>query len=259
MADIERRPCPECGEMIAVTAKLCRFCRAMFDAEGNTLPPEARPVVTAPTPAVRPIQTKGMPRWAKILIGAGIFLMVLAVVGPMVAVMAIAIPNLSQSRMAANESAAVAACMTYAEAQDIYTRTDWDGDGIMEYAQAISGSFSLFEKTAGSADITLVDHAFAEADATSAVPIPKAGYLYKILKSQGAAAPQGEKSYIVNGNMTEGYALVAYPANYDATGLNTFLINQDGTVYQKDLGLFTDEIVDEMTEYNPDSSWVIAE
>lgn len=157
------------------------------------------------------------------------------------------------------ESAAIAACKTYAEAQDIYRRTDWDSDGVLEYSLTISGANSLYEKTAGQGNLTLVDAAFASAEGAPGVAQPKAGYVFKILKGQGVNAPGGQKSYVVNGNMTQGYALVACPASYDGTGRNSFLINNTGTVYQKDLGPDTAKIVNAMTEYNPSTGWVVSE
>jgi len=81
------------------------------------------------------------------------------------------------------------------------------------------------------------------------------GYYFKILTAQGSAAPGGTKSYIVKGEMTGGFALVAWPAQYDATGIMTFIVNQDGVVREKDLGPGTDAAARKMTAYNPDSSW----
>jgi len=81
------------------------------------------------------------------------------------------------------------------------------------------------------------------------------GYYFKILTAQGSAAPGGAKSYIVKGEMSGGFALVAWPAQYGATGIMTFIVNQDGIVREKDLGTSTDATVRKMTTYNPDSSW----
>ncbi len=179
-------------------------------------------------------------------------------VGVVAVVAAVAIPNLLRSRMAANEAAAVAGCKMYAEAQDIYRRTDWDKDGVLEYAQSVTGDFSLFEKTAGAGDVALVDAAFAGASSGPGA-VPKAGYLFKVITAQGPKAPGGKKSYVADGNMTLGYALVAYPAKWDGTGRNTFLINNTGTVYQKDMGPETKQLVEALTEYNPDETWVVAD
>jgi hypothetical protein len=90
-------------------------------------------------------------------------------------------------------------------------------------------------------------------------PTPYRGYLFHVLMRQGKDAPDGAKSYIVNGKMTEGFAFVAYPAGYRSSGVMTFIVNQDGIVYQKDLGKKTEALGKSMQEYNPDSSWSKAE
>lgn len=156
------------------------------------------------------------------------------------------------------ESAAISACKTYAEAQDIYRRTDWDNDGVLEYALTVSGANSLYEKIPGTGDLTLVDAAFANASLPANAQ-PKAGYYFKVLTGQGSNAPGGSKSYIENGNMTKGYALVAWPAEYDGLGRNTYIINNTGTVYQKDLGPDTVKLVEQLTEYDPGPGWVVSE
>jgi hypothetical protein len=86
-------------------------------------------------------------------------------------------------------------------------------------------------------------------------PTPFHGYYFKILTGQGAAAPGGARSYVVKGDMSRGFALVAWPAQYDATGVMTFIVNQDGTVRERDLGPQTDATARKMTVYNPDASW----
>ena len=80
---------------------------------------------------------------------------------------------------------------------------------------------------------------------------PYHGYLFKILTAQGKDAPGGARSYIKNGHMTEGHALVAWPAKYDDTGVMTFIVNQDGVVYQKNLGANTDAAARAIGAYNP--------
>jgi hypothetical protein len=86
-------------------------------------------------------------------------------------------------------------------------------------------------------------------------PQPFHGYYFKILTRQGKHAPGGAYDYIINGNMIGGFAFVAWPAKYDDSGIMTFIINQQGKVYQKDLGPNTDSIARKMKEYDPDSSW----
>ena len=86
-------------------------------------------------------------------------------------------------------------------------------------------------------------------------PSPYHGYYYRILKAQGKSAPGGAYDYMVNDNMFGGFALVAYPAGYASSGIMTFIVNQDGVVYQKDLGPDTEETAQAMTRFDPDSSW----
>jgi hypothetical protein len=86
-------------------------------------------------------------------------------------------------------------------------------------------------------------------------PTPYHGYYYKILKGQGKSAPGGAYHYVINGHMVAGFALMAWPADYEVSGVMTFVVNQNGTVYQKDLGPKTEEIAKKMTLYNPDRTW----
>jgi hypothetical protein len=88
---------------------------------------------------------------------------------------------------------------------------------------------------------------------------PYRGYFFRVLTRQGKRAPDGAKSYIVNGKMTEGFAFAAYPAEYRSSGVMTFVVNQDGVVYQKDLGNKTEALGKAVQKYNPDSSWGKAE
>src|SRR5208283_127559 len=107
----------------------------------------------------------------------------------------------------------------------------------------------------------LVASAFAKDYAKShdVSPAPYRGYYYRMLTGQGKNGPGGAKSYIVNGKMAEGFAFVAYPAEYRSSGVMTFIVNQDGVVYQKDLGKKTDVLAKALKEYNPNSSWQKAE
>jgi len=86
-------------------------------------------------------------------------------------------------------------------------------------------------------------------------PTPYRGYYYHILIGQGKNGPDGAKSYIANGKMTDGFAFVAYPAEYRSSGVMTFIVSEDGVVYQKDLGKKTGVLAKAMKDYNPDSSW----
>ncbi|MCK6470162.1 MAG: DUF2950 domain-containing protein [Planctomycetes bacterium] len=164
------------------------------------------------------------------------------------------------TRCGSPESAAIAACKTYAEAQDIYHRYDWDSDGVLEYATSITGDNSLFEKHAGSCDLTLVDSAFANAEGDPGTARPKAGYVFKVLAAQGPHAPGGARSYLdENGNLVNGYALIACPAVYDKTGRSTFIVGPKGTVYQCDLGEGTHAFYLNTFVLDPGPLWVVAE
>jgi len=185
----------------------------------------------------------------------GFTLIELMIVVAIIAIIAaIAIPSLLRSRMAANQTAAAAACKAFAEAEEIYRRTDYDGDGVLEYAQTLKGNNSLLEKTAGVSDLALVDKTFGNAEGDSGVAVPKAGYVFTVLTAQGAAATGGARPYITGTNMTLGYALSAVPGAWDGTGRDVFSINNNGTIFQKDTGNATHQ-----TNFNPDSSWAAAE
>ena len=89
-------------------------------------------------------------------------------------------------------------------------------------------------------------------------PRPYYGYYFRILTQQGQNAPGGAMNYIVNGHMTGGFALIAYPATYGDSGIMTFIVNQNGIVYQKNLGPATPRIAAEITQYDPDQRWQVS-
>ena len=90
-------------------------------------------------------------------------------------------------------------------------------------------------------------------------PLPFDGYFFRILTSQGPHALGGAKNYIVDGKMTAGFAFVAYPAGYRSSGVMTFIVDESGTIYEKDLGPDTAKLAQVMTAYDPDSTWEHAE
>ncbi|MFZ0313305.1 MAG: DUF2950 domain-containing protein [Candidatus Korobacteraceae bacterium] len=164
-------------------------------------------------------------------------------------------------RIGANELDAIQVCRGYVEAQREYAMEIHDDSGVNQYAQKI---FS----TPGKQDGLY----WKNADGTSAGPIGDAvakalaegystgkggyhGYYFKILKGQGPAAPFGKINYVIEGVMIGGFALVAVPAEYRVTGVKTFIVNNNGIVYQKDLGPDSLNIVKNMELYNPDSTW----
>jgi hypothetical protein len=185
-------------------------------------------------------------------------------------------------RVGDNELSAIATCRTYAVAQwEYYTEGDWDHDSVAEYAQRFISTpgkhNGLYWETAEGENPSPLGKLIAAASAEGYSPAPGPpdatgkggadkeqtpfehapyhGYYFKILIRQGASAPGGKYSYIINGNMIAGYALVAYPDKWDNSGAMTFIINQQGRVYEKNLGPNTGKLAAAMTEYNPDPSW----
>jgi hypothetical protein len=186
-------------------------------------------------------------------------------------------------RIGENELSAITTCRAYAVAQwEYYTEGDWDQDGAAEYAQRListSGKHDglYWETSEGDKPSPLgklIAAARAEGygpkaetpdaagkggaqekEAVSEERAPYHGYYFKILTRQGAAAPGGRYGYIINGNMIAGYAFIAYPDKWGSSGVMTFIINQQGRVYEKNLGPNTAKLAAAMTEYNPDPSW----
>ena len=184
----------------------------------------------------------------------GFTLIELMIVVAIIAIIAaIAIPSLLRSRMAANETAAAASCKAFAEAEEIYHRTDYTGNGCLKYAITLSGTNSLLEKSAGSGDLALIDKTFGNAEGQPTTATPKAGYVFTCLTTQGGSATGGVRNYVVSGNMSLGYALNAIPGAYDSTGRDNFCINGNGTIFQLDLGT---SFTTHPTAFNPTSGWV---
>jgi hypothetical protein len=160
-----------------------------------------------------------------------------------------------------NELDVIELCQGYVAAQVEYAEADRDGDGMLEYAQRFRSEDGkkngLWWKGEGSP----VSQAFADAvieqnrEVAQKQLIPFQGYYFKLLTEQGAAAPGGARSYIVQGSMIGGFAMVAWPQQYGKSGVKTFLVNQDGVVYDKDLGPRTDALARAMKTYNPDATW----
>ncbi|MCZ7647248.1 MAG: DUF2950 domain-containing protein [Planctomycetota bacterium] len=195
---------------------------------------------------------------------AAFTLIELMIVVAIVAILAaIAIPNLLRSRMAANETAAIAACKAYGSAQEIYRRTDYDGDGVLEYATDITGALSLYELTAGSGDLALVDAAFAAAEGAPGNARPKSGYVFLIRgrhvpPNGGASLPYFVPAPGGGINMTLGHALSAVPASYDSSGRNCFQYSSAGVIYQLDRGPSNSSHVTAF-DIKTGGTWVVAE
>jgi hypothetical protein len=169
-------------------------------------------------------------------------------------------------RIGRNELEVIEICRAYVAAQRRYAQDAHDGAGPGVYAMKFRSDAGrhngLYWAAARGEKRSPLGDLVAQAAAggrplaeSSQSPTPFYGYYFKILTAQGASAAGGSKSYLVAGQMSAGFALVAWPAQYDATGIMTFVVNQDGVVREKDLGPETDSIASAMTQFNPDGSW----
>jgi len=171
-------------------------------------------------------------------------------------------------RIGRNELRAIESCLTYVRAQEVYASRPHDDRPAGLYAQRIASregkQDGLYWRAAPGVRPSPLGDLAAEAEAegygeSEGKPRPFRGYYVRILTAQGEAAPGGAKSYVQNGDMVGGFALLGYPAEYGDSGIMTFLVNQDGVVYEKDLGERTEELARAITEYNPDATWRRAE
>jgi hypothetical protein len=163
-------------------------------------------------------------------------------------------------RVGRDELTAMEICRAYVEAQTEYAARDRTASGSLQYAQKILSSPGKKDGLywEGEPD-NLVPKAFADASAAMLTEgkklVPYHGYYYRILKAQGPDAEGGAMDYVVGGKMMGGFALVAYPAEYGVSGIETFLVNHRGKVYEKDLGATAGVVARQMTRFNPDKSW----
>ena len=171
-------------------------------------------------------------------------------------------------RIGSNELNVIKVCAAIADAQRDYYSALHDGASEHRYAQKFRSTAGtqdglFWEVKAGAQPESPLGPLVAEAASEgyqhhatgTPAPHPFHGYVYRMLTSQGANAPGGARNYIVDGRMTGGFALVAYPVSYRNSGVMTFIVDQDGQIYQKDLGPDTDQIASEMVAYNPDATW----
>jgi hypothetical protein len=168
-------------------------------------------------------------------------------------------------RIGRNELAAIKVCLAYVDAQREYALTQGNRDGMHEYAMKLVSSpgkkDGLYWRTKEGWPLSplgpLAEKAKEEGygKSSNAAHEPYHGYLYRILTGQGGDAPGGAYDYVVRGRMVGGFALVAYPARWGASGVMTLIVNHDGTVYEKNLGKATEAIASKMTRFNPDPTW----
>jgi hypothetical protein len=168
-------------------------------------------------------------------------------------------------RIGQNELAAIEVCRAIVDAQREYVAKDQDKNGLLEYAPKFVSSPGMkdglyWETNTGEPQSPLgplIAAAAKEGYArNAALPLdPYHGYYYRILTRQGKDARGGAYDYMVKGKMIAGFAVVAYPARYGASGIMSFIVNHDGIVYEKDLGKNTAAVAEKMASFDPDASW----
>ena len=164
-------------------------------------------------------------------------------------------------RIGRNELDAIDICRGFVESQHEYALTKHDDAKVNQYAQRIISSpgkqdglaWQNADGTWGGAIGERAAKALEQVVQGSSAPFH--GYYFKVLKGQGPAAPLGEMDYVQKGAMIGGFALLAYPAVYQITGVKTFMVSHDGVVYEKDLGPKTVEAAKGIDRFNPDRSW----
>ena len=160
-------------------------------------------------------------------------------------------------RVGANELDTIEICASYVQAQMEFAAEVRDKHGMLEYAQRIANA-------KGQPDTLMVPKAFADAavetaKGTAAKPKPYHGYYFRVLQAQGPNAEGGRHNYMVKDSMIGGFGLVAWPARYGVTGVHTFIVNQDGIIYEKDLGTPATSLYTTVVSYDPDKSWTRVE
>ncbi len=169
-------------------------------------------------------------------------------------------------RIGRNELNTIEVSKEYVGAQREYAGKDRNGDGVLQYAQRFRSHKGkrdgLYWESVSGEELSPLGPIFARAAEEGYTPRkpgeerkPYHGYFFDILRSQGSNAPGGEKDYVVNGKMTAGFGLLAYPSEYGISGIMTFMVNQEGVIYEKDLGPNTAKVAKTISKYDPDKTW----
>ncbi len=168
-------------------------------------------------------------------------------------------------RIGRNELYAILACLAYVDAQTEYYASNPENAAVLHYARKLISTpgrkDGLYWEAASGEPQSPLGPGFARARSQgyqqpgAPRPEPFHGYVYRQLESQGPDAIDGAFDYLIDDLMTAGFGLVAYPAERGSTGVMTFIVNQDGVVYSKDLGEDTAALAEQMTAFNPDASW----
>lgn len=166
-------------------------------------------------------------------------------------------------RVGENELQTIETMRAYVDAQKEYAAADHDGDGVREYARKLISSPGKTDGLYWSPDLGEGESPAGNAlDGNAALDKAKAGegyygYRYRIIESQGPNIAGGKFDYVINGNMIAGFALIAWPIRYGETGVHTFTVNANGTVYQANLGEKTESMAAGIKTFNPDDHWEV--
>jgi hypothetical protein len=161
---------------------------------------------------------------------------------------------LAERRIGANERAAMQAALAYVDAQREYALADRNGDGVLEYAQRLLSS-------PGQRDGLIWSASLGDDSPLGAAYVPAKpgqsyhGYNYRILTAQGPKAAGGARNYLIGKRMTAGFALIAWPEKYGDTGVMSFIVNNDGKVFERNLGPRTPQVAAGIQQFNPDDTW----
>lgn len=159
-----------------------------------------------------------------------------------------------------NELSTIQVAKAYADAQREYFAKDRNGDGVPEYAQKFASSpgkmDGLYWPSTANEELSPLGRRLADAAAEKGrKPGTYHGYSFRILTAQGPDAQDGARNYVADGRMTGGFGLLAWPTSYGKSGIMSFMINQDGQVYEKNLGANTAAQAARVITFNPDASW----
>lgn len=165
-------------------------------------------------------------------------------------------------RVGENELATIDAMHEYVAAQYQYASEDRDGDGVYEFAKKLISSPGKLDGLYWDPNVYPEESPASALVETAAFGAAKRGegyfgYRYRILTSQGDNVLGGKQNYIVNGYLTGGFALIAWPVKYRVTGVQTFIVNGANVIYQRDLGAKTEERAAAIKEFNPDAGWTV--
>jgi len=172
--------------------------------------------------------------------------------------------EIENRRIGANERAALGVLRAYVEAQREYASEDRLGDGILQYAQHLASTPGRRDGLYWPADTAAgeVESPFGPLLAQEAAYVagrrkgdPYRGYRFRILTRQGAHAPGGAYSYLIHGRMLAGFAMVAYPAEPGSSGVMTFIVNQNGRIYERNLGKDSARLGAKLAAFDPDAGW----